>query len=45
VIVPGRSALLERLARRGRGQMPPLASAHVDAAALAVLREWVRGMK
>jgi uncharacterized repeat protein (TIGR03806 family) len=48
VIAPGapdRSVLLRRVGVRGPGQMPPLASARVDERGLALLREWVRGMK
>lgn len=38
---PGRSVLLERVARRGAGQMPPLASALVDEQAVELLRAWI----
>lgn len=38
---PERSVLLSRLARRGTGQMPPLASSRVDEKAIALLREWI----
>jgi uncharacterized repeat protein (TIGR03806 family) len=41
---PGRSILYQRLARRGRGQMPPLVSMRVDEGALQLMREWIRGM-
>ncbi|HEX4797400.1 MAG TPA: hypothetical protein VH370_26635, partial [Humisphaera sp.] len=35
------SVLFHRMSTRGRGQMPPLASARVDEQALAMLREWI----
>jgi hypothetical protein len=38
---PDRSILLRRLALRGRGQMPPLATSLVDEAAVKLLREWI----
>ena len=38
---PDRSVLLKRLALRGRGQMPPLATAIVDEAGVALFREWI----
>ena len=38
---PERSLLLHRVARRGHGQMPPLASALVDHEAVALLRAWI----
>jgi uncharacterized repeat protein (TIGR03806 family) len=38
---PDRSVLVHRLARRGRGQMPPLVSARVDDAAVELLRSWI----
>ena len=44
VIVPGdltHSMLLTRLATRGPGQMPPLASTLVDAQAVALLARWI----
>ncbi len=42
---PDRSVLLQRLARRGPNQMPPLASSEVDEGAVKMLREWIAGMK
>ncbi len=42
---PGQSVLLERLGRRGRGQMPPLVSGAVDRAAVALFRDWIDGLK
>jgi uncharacterized repeat protein (TIGR03806 family) len=41
---PERSVLLHRLAHRGRGQMPPLATSLVDEPAVEMLRAWVRAM-
>jgi glucose/arabinose dehydrogenase len=38
---PGRSMLLERIARRGKGQMPQLATSLVDEQAVKLLREWI----
>ncbi|MDB4808072.1 PQQ-dependent sugar dehydrogenase [Verrucomicrobia bacterium] len=42
---PGQSVLLQRLNRRGRGQMPPLVSGAVDHAAVELFREWISDMK
>ncbi len=42
---PERSVLLERLKRRGPGQMPPLATSVVDEQAVDLLREWIKGLK
>lgn len=47
VIAPGdpnRSSLLARVTRRGAGQMPPLATATVDAKAAEMLAAWVRSL-
>lgn len=41
---PERSVLLKRVAHRGRGQMPPLASAIVDEDGVKLLREWISGL-
>ncbi|MFM8359260.1 MAG: PQQ-dependent sugar dehydrogenase, partial [Verrucomicrobiota bacterium] len=41
---PGRSVLLERLSRRGRGQMPPLVSQQVDDRAVALVRDWIASL-
>jgi uncharacterized repeat protein (TIGR03806 family) len=41
---PQRSVLIHRLARRGRGQMPPLASARVDERGVELMRTWIAGM-
>jgi uncharacterized repeat protein (TIGR03806 family) len=38
---PERSVLLARVARRGAGQMPPLATSEVDRNAVELLREWI----
>jgi putative heme-binding domain-containing protein len=42
---PDRSILLDRVSRRGRGQMPPLVTSQVDQRAVDLLREWIRQMK
>jgi hypothetical protein len=42
---PERSVLLHRVAMRGRGQMPQLASSVVDEKAVELLREWIRRSK
>jgi len=42
---PERSILYQRLSRRGRGQMPPLVSTVVDDRAVALMRDWIAGMK
>jgi hypothetical protein len=42
---PERSVLYHRLARRGQGQMPPLATSLVDEQAVAMLRAWIKKMK
>ena len=42
---PGQSVLLQRLSRRGRGQMPPLVSSAVDHAAVGLFRDWISGLK
>jgi uncharacterized repeat protein (TIGR03806 family) len=42
---PERSVLVERIARRGPGQMPPLASSLVDHDAVDLLTEWIRNTK
>lgn len=41
---PERSVLLRRLALRGRGQMPPLATSIVDEAGLKLLRAWIESL-
>ncbi len=42
---PSRSILLDRVSRRGRGQMPPLVTSQVDQRAVELLRDWIRRMK
>ncbi|MBW3540419.1 MAG: heme-binding domain-containing protein, partial [Planctomycetes bacterium] len=47
IIAPGdpeRSVLLYRLQHRGRGQMPPLATSHVDEQAVELFRRWIAAM-
>jgi hypothetical protein len=47
IIAPGhpeRSVMLHRIATRGKGHMPPLATRVVDEAAVEMLREWIRGL-
>lgn len=41
---PERSLMLQRLQRRGRGQMPPLATSLVDPRGTALLAEWIRAL-
>jgi uncharacterized repeat protein (TIGR03806 family) len=42
---PKKSVLLHRMTHRGRGQMPPLASARVDEKAVKLFEAWIEGMK
>jgi len=42
---PERSVLVQRLSRRGRGQMPPLVSNRVDERAVALVRSWISQLK
>jgi len=42
---PERSILYQRVARRGRGQMPPLVSTVVDERAVELVRDWIRAMQ
>jgi mono/diheme cytochrome c family protein len=42
---PDRSVLLHRMALRGAGQMPPLATSVVDEPAVEMLREWIASLK
>jgi putative heme-binding domain-containing protein len=42
---PDRSILFQRLTRRGRGQMPPVVITTLDEQAIALFRDWIRGMK
>jgi uncharacterized repeat protein (TIGR03806 family) len=41
---PERSVLLHRIGTRGPGQMPPLSTNRVDAAAVDLLRAWIAAM-
>lgn len=41
---PDRSALYRRMAARGSGQMPPVATNIPDDATLALVAEWIRGL-
>ncbi|HUY90029.1 MAG TPA: PQQ-dependent sugar dehydrogenase [Pirellulales bacterium] len=41
---PDKSVLLKRLALRGRGQMPPLATSVVDEAGVKLLKEWIENL-
>ena len=38
-------ALAARMARREKGQMPPLASAEVDREAVQLIHDWIKAMK
>ncbi len=42
---PVRSVLLHRMATRGRGKMPQLATSLVDRQAVELIREWIRRME
>jgi uncharacterized repeat protein (TIGR03806 family) len=47
IVAPGkpeRSLVLYRMERRGKHQMPPLASAVVDEKAVSLLREWIESL-
>ena len=41
---PERSLVLQRIARRGRGQMPQLATSLIDDRAVAMFAEWIRSL-
>jgi glucose/arabinose dehydrogenase/mono/diheme cytochrome c family protein len=48
LVVPGspdRSVLLQRIARRGPGQMPPLATSVVDHDAVRLLHDWIEQLE
>jgi len=48
LIAPGNpdgSVLMQRLGRRGRGQMPPLVSTVVDRRALQLMHDWIAAMQ
>ncbi|MEM7475379.1 MAG: PQQ-dependent sugar dehydrogenase [Planctomycetota bacterium] len=38
---PDASLLLQRISRRGAGQMPPLATQRIDEAAVRLIRDWI----
>jgi len=42
---PERSVLLHRVTTQQRGRMPPLATSVVDDEAVALLREWIKGLQ
>jgi putative heme-binding domain-containing protein len=42
---PSRSVLLQRISRRGPGQMPPLMTTVVDSRAAQLFRDWIAQMK
>ena len=42
---PDRSLLLYRMARRGHGQMPPMATSMVDEPAVKLVRDWIAQLK
>jgi uncharacterized repeat protein (TIGR03806 family) len=47
IVAPGapeRSIMVHRMARRGRGQMPPLVSHAVDEVAVDLFRQWIAAM-
>ncbi|MDP7275863.1 MAG: PQQ-dependent sugar dehydrogenase [Planctomycetaceae bacterium] len=41
---PGRSVLLKRIARRGRGQMPQLATVRLDHRAVDLVTRWIKAL-
>lgn len=42
---PSRSVLLQRISRRGPGQMPPLVTTVIDQKAVGLFRDWIAQMK
>jgi glucose/arabinose dehydrogenase len=42
---PENSVLLQRIANRDKGHMPPLATRHVDQQTVELMREWIARMK
>lgn len=42
---PAKSILLNRISRRGKGQMPPLASSLIDDRAVALLKKWIEELE
>ena len=41
---PERSLLLDRMQRRGHGQMPPIGTNQIDRPAVELIREWIQKM-
>jgi hypothetical protein len=41
---PGRSLIFERMALRGQGQMPPLATSVVDEQAVELFKRWIESL-
>jgi hypothetical protein len=41
---PDKSLLLARISRRGKDQMPPVASNEVDSQAVALIRLWIESL-
>ena len=41
---PARSLVFHRIARRGKGQMPPLATSLVDERAAALMKKWIESL-
>ena len=41
---PERSLLLQRMQRRGHGQMPPMATNQIDLPAIELIRQWIQQM-
>ena len=42
---PAKSVLLQRITRRGKGQMPPLASTLIDPGAVALFTKWIEQLE
>jgi len=42
---PEKSLIYQRIARRGPGQMPPLATSEIDREAVQLIHEWIKKMK
>ena len=42
---PGKSVMLARVTRRGRGQMPPLVSNRIDQQGAELIRQWIASME
>ena len=41
---PDRSLILQRISRRGQGQMPPMSTSNIDERAVDLFREWIQAM-